>query len=202
MRTSIVFRAFQGMGGSGIYSLSTIMGTMMVPPAKFATYVAITTSVFAISSVLGPLLGGAINDSTTWRWVFYLKSDTQRYTIPTDAHCCWLQYCSGPGGAVALALIASSIPFGFPYGKSNRFFRSMIEERAWKRIDVLGAFLSLATSILLVFALEEGGMAYPWNSGAVIASFILSGLLWTGFIIWRESCQSRNLSASPCFLGG
>lgn len=88
MRDSIVFRAFQGMGGSGIYSLSTIMGTMMVPPAKLATYVSIVTSVFAISSVLGPLLGGAINDSTTWRWVFYLKSDAQRYTVPTDASCC------------------------------------------------------------------------------------------------------------------
>ncbi|PMD16224.1 major facilitator superfamily transporter [Hyaloscypha hepaticicola] len=178
MERLIVFRAFQGMGGSGIYSLSTIMGTMMVPPAKFATYVAITTSVFAISSVLGPLLGGAINDSTTWRWVFYLN---------------------GPGGAVALALIASSIPFGFPYGKSNRFFRSMIEERAWKRIDVLGAFLSLATSILLVFALEEGGVAYPWNSGAVIASFILSGLLWTGFIIWERKLSISKSVCEPMF---
>lgn len=75
------------MGASGIYSLSTVMVTMMVPPAKYATYVAITTSVFAISSVLGPLLGGAINDSTTWRWIFYLKSDTQ-HTVPTKASCC------------------------------------------------------------------------------------------------------------------
>jgi len=37
----------------------------MVPPAKLAIYVAITTSTFAVSSVLGPLLGGAIYDSTT-----------------------------------------------------------------------------------------------------------------------------------------
>ncbi|KAH8743081.1 major facilitator superfamily transporter [Hyaloscypha finlandica] len=178
MEHLIVFRAFQGMGGSGIYSLSTIMGTMMVPPAKLATYVSIVTSVFAISSVLGPLFGGAINDSTNWRWVFYLN---------------------GPGGAAALALVAFSIPFGFPYGKSARFFRSMIEEHAWKRIDVLGAFLSLAASILLVFALQEGGVTYAWSSGAIIASFTLSGLLWAGFIIWEKKLSMWNTVCEPMF---
>ena len=70
---SIIFRAFQGAGGSGIYALSTIMVPLMVPPDKFATYIAIVTSIFAFSSVLGPLLGGAITDNTTWRWVFFLK---------------------------------------------------------------------------------------------------------------------------------
>lgn len=70
---SIIFRALQGAGGSGIYALSTIMVPLMVPPDKFATYIAIVTSVFAFSSVLGPLLGGAITDNTTWRWVFFLK---------------------------------------------------------------------------------------------------------------------------------
>ena len=69
----IVFRAIQGMGGSGIYSLVTVMTPLMVPPAKYPTYIAIISSVFAISSVLGPLLGGAISDHTTWRWVFWLK---------------------------------------------------------------------------------------------------------------------------------
>ena len=70
---SIIFRAFQGAGGSGIYALSTIMVPLMVPPDKFATYIAIVTSIFAFSSVLGPLLGGAITDNTTWRWVFFPK---------------------------------------------------------------------------------------------------------------------------------
>lgn len=69
----IVFRAFQGMGGSGIYSLSTIMVPLMVPPDKYATYISIMSSTFILSSVLGPILGGAITDHTTWRWVFYFK---------------------------------------------------------------------------------------------------------------------------------
>jgi hypothetical protein len=95
--------------------------------------------------------------------------------------------------------VAFSIPFGFPYGKSARFFRSMIEERAWKRIDVLGAFLSLTASILLVFALQEGGVTYAWSSGAIIASFTLSGLLWAGFIIWEKKLSMWNTVCEPMF---
>ena len=40
-------------------------------------YIGITSGmlgmIFAISSLLGPALGGAITSKTTWRWVFYLK---------------------------------------------------------------------------------------------------------------------------------
>ncbi|ROW13285.1 hypothetical protein VPNG_05429 [Cytospora leucostoma] len=174
----IVFRAFQGMGGSGIYALSTIMVPLMVPPQKYATYVAIITSVFAVSSVLGPLLGGAITDSTTWRWVFFLN---------------------GPGGALAAVLVMVSIPFGFPYGDSANYFSSMIAERAWKRIDFLGAFMSLAASILLVFALQQGGVVYPWSSGAVITIFVISGCLWLAFVVWEKRLSAKDGVCEPIF---
>jgi MFS family permease len=71
----IIFRAFQGMGGSGIYSMVTIMNPEMVPSSQWGTYVAITSVVFVLSSVLGPVLGGVINghNHSSWRWVFLLK---------------------------------------------------------------------------------------------------------------------------------
>lgn len=53
------------------------------------------------------------------------------------------------------------------------------------RLDVLGAFLNLAASILLVFALQEGGSRFPWNSAAIIATFILSGITWMAFLGWE-----------------
>jgi hypothetical protein len=65
----------------------------------------------------------------------------------------------------------------------------MIEERAWKRIDVLGAFLSLTASILLVFALQEGGVTYAWSGGAIIASFI----------IWEKKLSMWNTVCEPMF---
>ncbi|KAF4428955.1 major facilitator superfamily transporter [Fusarium acutatum] len=174
----IVFRAFQGMGGSGIYSLSTIMVPLMVPPEKYATYISIMSSTFILSSVLGPILGGAITDHTTWRWVFYFN---------------------GPGGALAAVLLAFSVPFNFPYGESDRFFHSIASKQMWKRVDFVGMALSLAASILIIFALEQGGVAYPWGSGAIVSTFVLSGVLWIAFVAWERLLSSRNGVREPMF---
>jgi len=51
----------------------SVVSVAVLPPAKFGKYMAIISSVLAIASVLGPLLGGAINDNSSWRWVFLLK---------------------------------------------------------------------------------------------------------------------------------
>jgi hypothetical protein len=51
--------------------------------------------------------------------------------------------------------------------------REKLRKETLKKVDVLGAFLMLAASVLLVFALEEGGSRYPWNSSAVIGSLTL-----------------------------
>ncbi|KAF5020450.1 hypothetical protein F66182_7529 [Fusarium sp. NRRL 66182] len=178
MAPLIVFRAFQGVGGSGIYSLSTIMVPLMVPPEKYATYISIISSTFVVSSALGPVLGGAITDRTTWRWVFYFN---------------------GPGGALAAVLLAFSIPFNFPYGESNIFFHSLASRQTWKRVDSVGMMVSLAASILIVFALEQGGVAYPWNSGAIISTLVLSSIFWIGFVMWERVLSKRDGICEPIF---
>ena len=61
------------MGGSGIYSMVTVIAPEMVPLQKISNYMAIITSVFALASVLGPILGGVINSHGSWRWIFLLK---------------------------------------------------------------------------------------------------------------------------------
>ena len=73
MLKRIVLRAFQGMGGSGIFSMVLVIAPTLVPREKHGRYMAVISSVFAIASVLGPVLGGAITTHSTWRWVFLLK---------------------------------------------------------------------------------------------------------------------------------
>ncbi|KAF5700460.1 major facilitator superfamily transporter [Fusarium globosum] len=176
----IVFRAFQGMGGSGIYSLSTIMVPLMVPPDKYATYISIMSSTFILSSVLGPILGGAITDHTTWRWVFYFN---------------------GPGGALAAVLLAFSVPFNFPYGESDQFFHSLASKQMWKRVDFVGMAVSLAASILIIFALEQGGVAYPWGSGAIVSTFVLSGVFWIA-LLGSDCCLVETVFVMGLLLNG
>lgn len=180
----------------------------MVPPQKYPTYISIISSTFAISSVLGPILGGAITDRTTWRWVFFFKYVhrgpspsclTRSFTLRNRSDSGALPVYSGPGGVLAAALLALSIPFGFPYGKSSSFLQSLASDNTWRRIDFVGAFVSLGASILMIFALEQGGVAYPWRSGTIISIFILSGALWVGFVYWERKLSKRNGTCEPIF---
>jgi predicted MFS family arabinose efflux permease len=62
------------MGASGIYSMTLTIAPSLVPKDEFGKYIAIISTVFALASVLGPVLGGVIsNHGSSWRWVFFLK---------------------------------------------------------------------------------------------------------------------------------
>lgn len=71
---SIIFRAFQGIGGSGDFALCTVVILDLVPSHKYAEYSSNIGVVYAISLCVGPLIGGAITEDSTWRWIFLLKS--------------------------------------------------------------------------------------------------------------------------------
>lgn len=45
----------------------------MVPKEKFPIYGALAFTIVALATVIGPLLGGVLDDNTTWRWVFLIK---------------------------------------------------------------------------------------------------------------------------------
>ena len=69
----IAFRAVQGLGGGGLLTLSfAIMGDVIAPRDR-GRYQGYFGGVFAISSVLGPLIGGLLVDHASWRWVFYVN---------------------------------------------------------------------------------------------------------------------------------
>lgn len=68
----IIFRAFQGIGGSGLYGLAQV-GLIEVGPPKPTLIGAAVGMTLAVSFVLGPILGGAIANLTTWRWIYFLK---------------------------------------------------------------------------------------------------------------------------------
>lgn len=70
---SVVFRALQGIGGGGSFSLSQVIVTDLVPPARYSKYVSQLSIVSSLALLLGPIVGGAISSHTTWRWIFIIK---------------------------------------------------------------------------------------------------------------------------------
>jgi MFS family permease len=181
MTELIVLRSFQGLGASGIYSMVGVVTANVIPPSKFSKYMAVISSVFAVSSVLGPVLGGAITQHTTWRWVFLLNA---------------------PGGAAALGLIIFTLPSDFSAVEEGIWtrLRNRFTISSFKRLDLIGSGLMLAASILLVFALEEAGSRYAWASGVILGTLLVSVVAWAAFVGWEILIDKRRtMTAEPIF---
>lgn len=73
MNQLIWYRAIQGIGAGGVLPLSFIMIGEMFTLAERAKFQGIFSSVWGVSAVVGPLLGGFIVDNVSWPWVFYVN---------------------------------------------------------------------------------------------------------------------------------
>lgn len=67
----IVGRAVAGAGAAGLFSGGMTIIAYSVPLRKRPIYIGFLSSMFGISSVIGPILGGAFTDRLTWRWCFW-----------------------------------------------------------------------------------------------------------------------------------
>jgi EmrB/QacA subfamily drug resistance transporter len=77
----IAFRALQGMGGAVFFPTAFAVIGDMYTPAERGKYAGLVTSVFAVASVVGPLLGGFLTDQLSWRWVFYVNLPVGLFTF-------------------------------------------------------------------------------------------------------------------------
>jgi EmrB/QacA subfamily drug resistance transporter len=69
----IAFRAFQGLGAAALLPIAIAVVGDLFPPRERGKWQGVTGSVFALSSIVGPALGGWITENTSWRWVFYVN---------------------------------------------------------------------------------------------------------------------------------
>ena len=66
----IAGRAVEGLGGGGLIILAQATIADIIPPRQRGKYMGVMGSVFAVSTVVGPLLGGWFVQVTGWRWLF------------------------------------------------------------------------------------------------------------------------------------
>jgi MFS family permease len=73
------FRAFQGLGAGGLFSLALAIMADIVSPQQRPRYMGYFMATFATSSVLGPVIGGFLSGQNSilgipgWRWIFYVN---------------------------------------------------------------------------------------------------------------------------------
>ncbi|HEY1938659.1 MAG TPA: DHA2 family efflux MFS transporter permease subunit [Candidatus Angelobacter sp.] len=69
----IIFRVFQGATGGGLQPLSQAILMEAFPPEKRGKAMAFWALGIVVAPMLGPVLGGWITDSYTWRWLFFIN---------------------------------------------------------------------------------------------------------------------------------
>lgn len=69
----ILFRAIQGLGAGGVNPVATTIVGDIYTLEERGKIQGIFSGVWAAASLIGPLLGGMITDSLSWRWIFYLN---------------------------------------------------------------------------------------------------------------------------------
>src|SRR5919198_2538945 len=68
----IVLRAVQGVAAGGLMTLAMASVGDLVAPRERGRYQAYIAAAFAVTTIVGPLVGGVLVDHASWRWVFFV----------------------------------------------------------------------------------------------------------------------------------
>jgi predicted MFS family arabinose efflux permease len=166
----IIGRAIAGLGAAGVFSGSVLILTKIIPLSQRAAYLGIMSAFFGLAAIVGPFIGAAILQSTTWRWCFGINL---------------------PLGAVTVILC-----FFFVHTPLDPSAQNLSIIQRAMQLDIPGTVCMVGSLVSLLIALQWGGATYNWNNGRIIALFVVSGILAILFIITQVKGSSRTIPRS------
>ncbi|CAR21386.1 MDR family MFS transporter [Lachancea thermotolerans CBS 6340] len=167
-------RVISGIGGSGIQTLCFVITSTLVTDRTRGTAISILSCAFAVASVAGPFLGGAFATHVTWRWCFYIN-------LPIGGLAFFFFLFSyNPNGENTFEnfkiLLGRIKRISYSQLLTVSFYRRLFRTLVFK-FDFFEFALSSAGFTLVLLALTFGGNRYDWNSGTIIAYFVVGILL-------------------------
>ncbi len=146
----IAGRAVEGLGGGGLIILAQATIADIIPPRQRGKYMGVMGSVFAVSTVVGPLLGGWFVQVTGWRWLFAFNIPLALLAIAAVAF-----FLTNPerrddrppvdvGGMMAMAVSVSSLVLATAWGGT------LYPWLSWQIIGLFALFVVAAVAFVLV----------------------------------------------------
>ncbi|KAI1859249.1 uncharacterized protein JN550_012169 [Neoarthrinium moseri] len=168
MNAFIIGRVVKGLGGSLLTQTTQQYLVMLCRPTEVALVAGVLGLAWVVGLLLGPILGAlfAENHHLTWRWAFYI-------VIPLIM------------GVVAPLAGTIAPP---PPIHAKRSFASNLG-----RIDWVGFILHSASVVLLPSVIAFSGLTWPWNSGAAITVWVITGLVVMAYFVQ----QAFSLFTTP-----
>ncbi|KAI8932349.1 hypothetical protein NX059_010542 [Plenodomus lindquistii] len=159
----IVGRVIAGAGGNGMYFGMLALMSIHTTTKERPKYLSYTGLVWGLGTVLGPVVGGGFV-LYDWRWGFYIN----------------LLF-----GAILLPMYFFVIPSADPMPDKTQREKAAL-------LDWFGTIVSVGAMVTLTMAINFGGTLYEWNSGSIIALFVVSGVLWIAFAVQQSFCIFTN----------
>jgi EmrB/QacA subfamily drug resistance transporter len=178
----ILFRGLQGVGAGAIFPISLAVIGDLFSPRERGKYQGLFGAVFALSSLLGPALGGFLTDTISWHWVFLVNLPLGILALfvlwrllPSVSHPERVRSIDYPGAAVFTAAL---VPFLL--GLTNA------QTGEWTDPQV-GGLIPLGLALGAVFVWVESRAAEPilplslFRNRTVTASIIATFFITFGF---------------------
>lgn len=110
---------------------------------------------------------------------------------------------SVPAVVIAAVCLFFVLPNGFPHHnkpwENNKTDFVSSNREAFRKLDIVGATLLLAATLLLVTALDEANEQFSWKSAFTITLLSISGVLWIMFSFWERYVTRSNERMEPVF---
>ncbi|MEU2155700.1 MFS transporter [Streptomyces sp. NPDC019396] len=170
MTSLIAFRVVQGLGGGALQGTVQTIAADLYPLDERPRIQAKLSTVWAVSAVAGPAIGGLLTTYTDWRWIFLVN-------LPVGAVALWLvaRHLNEPARAGTGDAATTATEDGARAGSGGRTRTGSVRERKTRpRVDWPGALAVFVTGSLLLTALVQGGVAWPWLSAPSVTLLVCS----------------------------
>ncbi|KAL6902510.1 major facilitator superfamily domain-containing protein [Trichoderma evansii] len=150
-------RVIAGIGGGGLMSISTFLGSDLIPLRNRGIAQGIGNISYGSGAMMGGIFGGLMNDHTKlgWRLAFLVQ-------VPP----------------AILSAVAVAILVRVPPKQSEKSYLA--------RIDFGGVFFTVSFLILLLLGVNAGGNIVPWTHPLPLTTIPLSFAAFAGFLWWES----------------